>query len=113
MPKAAPTDFVVQVEGIGPFTFARRTMRLQLSLDVAKHRLAEGLPVAGELAVYIEALATLQTLTVQSPEDWDLDGGDPLDAEPYARVVRVWEALREQEETFRRPAQVGGEAQGA
>lgn len=98
----APTDFHVDVDGVGHFTFAKRTMRDEMRIAAEYSRLTEGVETP---TTYLELVAgwlsTLAVLTVQAPDGWDLDSMDPLDEDTYARLMRVHAALREKEASFR------------
>lgn len=117
---AKPTDFVLPVDGLGTFTFAKRNFRDEIACSVEYARLTEGEAAIldeGTL-LYCSALSDLKVLTVTAPDGWkadQLDDLDPFDENDYARVLKVWGALRDKEKTFRRGAGQGGEAgrQGA
>lgn len=108
------TDFTVPVEGIGTFTFGRRTMRDEISIQVEFARLIEGVEPTAWLQAVGGWLSALRVLTVKSPDGWDLDDMDPLDDDTYARLNKVYEALVNKEGSFRRgkrlASQGGGEA---
>ena len=106
MPAPSQTDYVVNVEGVGAFTFARRNIRLQVALDVEVARKSEGVALPDQVALFIRALATLKVLTVAAPEGWSPEEADPFEQDSYDRVMLAWGALREQEETFRKRPQV-------
>lgn len=102
------TDFIVDVKGEGRFTFARRTMADEIEIQREYARHAGGVEPTVWLATLAEYLSTLAVLTVEAPDSWDVDAMDPLDDETYKRLGRVFAALRERENTFRRkPDQVG------
>lgn len=107
------TDFAVSVEGIGVFTFAKRTMRDEIDLQVEYARIIDGVQPTEWLEVVANWLAVFRTLTVRAPKDWDLDGLDPLDNETYARMSTVYEALRDKERSFRRKPTESSAADGA
>ena len=101
-----PAEFVVNVPGEGVFKFRKRTMRTQISIECEYTRLTEGVPAVTDfLARLAGAFADLTVLTVEAPKGWDLDELDGFDDDDYARLTKVWEALRGQEATFR---QAGG-----
>ena len=110
-------EFTLPVEGIGEFTFRRRTIRLNIAIGVEQTRLSEGVTLDKDFALFVEAVATLKVLTSEAPKDWDVDAMDVFDDDSYAHVMEVWSALREKEATFlkRPPAAVhgGGEDSGA
>ena len=92
----------LEVEGVGSFVFRRRTLKLQAKLESVMDDITGGPVRSKNLQRFCAALATLETLTVEAPPGWDLEEADPLDDDAFANVAKVWEALREQEETFRR-----------
>ncbi|EAM6792318.1 hypothetical protein E0G74_00990 [Salmonella enterica] len=98
-------DFFVDVEGVGKFRFAHRKMKDELQIQRKYAEIAGGVEPTVWLASLAEYLSTLNVLTVNGPEGWDLDNMDPLDNDTYAKINAVYKALREREETFRgRPA---------
>lgn len=97
-----PTDFVVKVEGVGSFTFGRRTMKDEIGIQVEYARLIDGVEPTSWLQAVCGWLSVFKVLTVRAPEGWDLDELDPLDDETYAKMSTVYEALTEQERSFRR-----------
>jgi hypothetical protein len=96
-------QFVVDVDGVGVFTFARRNMRTELAIAAEFSRLSEG--IASPTA-FLETvggwIATLKVLTLKAPDGWDLDELDPLDDASYAHLMNVHAALRAKEDSFRR-----------
>lgn len=100
--KILATDFYVEVEGIGRFRFARRSMRDEFQIGAEYSRLTEGVSTP---TPWLEHMATmvsnLKVLAVTVPADWDIDRMDPLDEESYSRIIKVHKVLREQEDSFR------------
>lgn len=114
---AKPTDFVLTVDGVGTFTFGRRTFRDEIAAGVEFARLTEGQAdlVDDDLRIYCSAMADLKVLTVDAPAGWnaaELDDLDPFDEVTYANVLRVWGALRDKERSFRPGHAKGGQAGG-
>lgn len=107
--KAAPSDFTVEVDGVGSFTFGRRTMRDEIKIQVEYARMIEGVEPTPWLGAVAGWISTLKVLTVRAPEDWDIDELDPLDEDTYARLMKVHSALAEKERSFRRST-AGGSA---
>ncbi|MGC1303241.1 MAG: hypothetical protein WA840_12790 [Caulobacteraceae bacterium] len=85
------------------FTVTRRTMAVQMRIECEYARQTEGLALVTDfLSRFAGAMADLKVLVVKSPPGWDpeqLDATDPANVE---LLFRVWEAIREQEITFRR-----------
>lgn len=100
---AKETDFKVDVEGYGVFTFGRRTkddvyrIRSRYAAITESHYDAEG------RAADIGALGfvTLKTLMVAGPEGFDLDAIDPLlDDDFDTKILKIFGALRVREAAF-------------
>lgn len=110
-----PTDFTVEVEGIGNFTFARRTMRDEIKIQIEYAKLLDGAEPTNWLAAVCGWLSVLSVLTVRAPEGWstDPDAMDPLDPGVYSRLDRVHAALVAKEGSFRRNKGAGSEGGGA
>lgn len=114
MPRIAKeTDFTVQVDGVGTFTFGRRTMRDEIAIQVEYARIIDGVEPTAWLQAVGGWLSVLRTLTVRAPEGWDLDNMDPLDDQTYANLSKVYETLNERERSFRRGSKPAGEGNGA
>lgn len=111
----APRDFPVDVEGIGRFIFGWRTMGDQFSIEIEMTRLCRGVAPTPWLQTMSEWLGTLRILMVNAPAGFDLDDLDPLDDDVYDRVNRVFQALREKEDSFRGKTKAArkGDGQGA
>jgi hypothetical protein len=116
MSESTSNVFVETVDGVGQFTFRRRTMRLEFATQAERARLSEGAPVTPYMAMFIEAFADLKVMLVDPPDGWGpeaLDELDPFDDAVYGRVLKVWSALRGKEETFRKArTQVPGSGAG-
>ena len=111
MREIAPTDFYVDVEGIGTFSFGKRKMRDELRIAAEFSRLTEGVetPTAW-LEIVAGWIAALTVLTVEAPAGWSLEDMDPLDQESYDKLRKVHEALRSKEHSFRKDKKPGVEA---
>ena len=105
------TDFNIDVEGVGSFTFARRTMRDEIKIQVEYARLIEGVEPTDWLATVGGWIACLRVLTVRAPADWDIDEMDPLDQETYERLGKVHAALTVKESSFRSGPGKAGESE--
>lgn len=108
-----PTDFTVTVDGIGTFTFGRRTMADEIAIQVEYARVLGGVTPTNWLDVLANWMAVLKTMTARAPDGWVLDELDPLEPETYAKISRVYDALTEKESSFRRQPAQGGEGRGA
>lgn len=107
------TDFVVPVEGVGQFTFARRTMGDEVKIQVEYARIIDGAEPTSWLQAVGGWLSTLKVLTVRAPAGWDLDELDPLDPETYAKLDSVYGGLSEKERSFRRKPEPASQGTGA
>lgn len=110
---AKDTDYTVKVDGVGTFTFGRRTMRDEIAIQVEYARIIDGVEPTAWLQAVGGWLSVLRVLTVRAPEDWDLDTMDPLDDGTYARLSKVYETLADQERSFRRGSKPAGQGSGA
>lgn len=104
-----PTDFIVPVDGVGNFTFGKRTMADEIKIQVEYARIIEGVEPTEWLSRVGGWISTLKVLTVRAPEGWDIDEMDPLDEKVYEDMMLVYLALRSREDTFRRKPGTGSE----
>lgn len=109
-------DFAVDVEGIGRFTFGRRTQRDQYKIRglyaqmTDAHWREDG--SVGDYEAWMHA--NLEVLTVEFPPTFALDKLDPLvDDVKDDRISRIYNALREKELSFRPKPSVGVAGEGA
>lgn len=96
------SDYIVDIPEEGRFIFARRSLADEMTIQREYARHAGGVQPTVWLSTLAEYLSTLSVLTVEAPDSWDIDEMDPLDDETYKRLGRVFAALRERENTFRR-----------
>jgi hypothetical protein len=95
-------DFQLDVEGLGSFTFGRRTMRDEFAIAAEYSRLTEGVQTPTEfLDAYARAFATIKVLQVSGPSGWNIENLDPQEDASYAQIRAVFAALRAQEADFR------------
>lgn len=110
----AATDFVVPVDGVGEFTFGKKTIRDQFAIETEYSRLTEGTEsVTNFLHNIAVAFSNLKVLTVTAPKDWDLEGLDPDDSDSYMKLMLVWGALRDKQAAFRKGPKPVGQTAGA
>lgn len=107
-----PTDYIVPVEGLGSFTFGRRTMRDEVVIQVEFARLIDGVEPTAWLQAVGGWMSSLKVLTVRAPEGWNVDEMDPLDDETYSKLKRVHDALTAKEGSFRRKPEPTGQGGG-
>ena len=112
MPRIAnpKSDFKVDVEGVGVFTFGYRTMADEFAIQRKYAELTGGGPTTQWLSLVGGWVAALSVLTVTAPDGWVLDEMDPLDEAVYEKMSRVFTALKEEEDRFRGRSRVAGEA---
>lgn len=103
------SDFIVPVDGVGNFTFGKRTMADEIKIQVEYARIIEGVEPTEWLSRVGGWISTLKVLTVRAPEGWDIDEMDPLDEKVYEDMMLVYLALRSREDTFRRKPGAAGE----
>jgi len=99
-----PTDFDVPIPGVGDFTFAKRTIGLDMAINREICRISQNVPLDAVSQLYTDAFATLKVLTVEGPPGWapdELEDMDSYDPATYENIIKVWEELRKKEETFR------------
>ncbi|EON2339040.1 hypothetical protein ACLLKL_002010 [Escherichia coli] len=113
MRRSNPSDFYEDVDGVGRFRFARRMLSDEIQIQRKYAEYVGGVEPTAWLATLSEYLSTLHVLTVEAPEGWDIDNMDPLDDDTYAKIARVFVALREREERFRAKPGANGEGQSA
>lgn len=104
-------DYDVQVEGIGQFKFARRSLGDELKVQVEYARITEGVmqptPWLYSLGTWLSAL---RVLMVGAPDGWDMEAMDPLEDDTYDQIKKVYEAMRDKEDSFRRKPGKTGQA---
>jgi hypothetical protein len=104
MRTAKESDFNVDVDGFGRFTFGRKTIGDVYRIRSRYNTLTEGFyNEDGSIADFgALALVTLQTLCVSAPEGYAPDDFDPLlDDNFESSVIKIYGALRVKEGSFR------------
>jgi len=106
---ASPGDFTVAVEGLGDFTFGRRTMRDEFAIAAEYSRLTEGeADPESRLAYLARAYAALKVLLVSGHDGWKVTELEPQENASYTQMELVYEALCVKEADFRKkPGAVG------
>lgn len=113
MATPGPATFTLNVDGVGTFTFHRRTMREEMRIAAEHSRITEGVDKPTPYLELVSTwMATLKVLTAKPPEGWDIDNMDPLDGDTYVRLQSVFSALRAKEGSFRGQPASGGQAAG-
>jgi len=112
----SPTDFSVEVEGVGTFVFGRRKLADEVKIHVEYARMTEAVTPTPWLDNVATWVSTLRVMTVVAPPGFVIDEMDPFDEGTYERLARVYKALIDKEGSFRRgPAEAGkagGQAAG-
>ncbi len=106
------TDFTVAVDGVGTFTFGRRTMRDEIDIQREYAAILDGVKPTVWLEVVGSWFSAFKVLTVKAPEGWSVDELDPLDNETYSKMNLVYDALCEKELSFRRVHAPDGQGSG-
>lgn len=97
-----PDKFPVDVEGIGRFMFAKRTIRREFAILSIHSDLVGGTATPSPmLDDFASAFATIKGLLVQGPDGWDIESLDPLDDDTWTQISRIQGALRAREVAFR------------
>lgn len=112
MRTAKASDYTVDVDGEGTFTFGRREMKDHLKIQVEYSRIVEGCEPTNWLDQLATWISTLRVLMVSGPKEFDVDGMDPLDENEYLRIMKVFTSMREKEDSFRRSSKVAGNGAG-
>lgn len=107
------TDFILKVDDIGTFTFAKRSMRDEIAIQVEFAKLIDGAEPTAWLQAVCGWISTFRVLTVRAPEGWDIDAMDPLEDETYGKMRTVFTAMTAKEGSFRRKPKQASEGSGA
>ena len=103
------TEFGVDVDNIGHFEFAKRTMRDVCLIRGEYNRLSSGnYDNEGRPNDYTAfCWATLRVLAVSQPDGFDFDKLDPVTDDAWEeKLISIFTALRDKEASFRpRPAE--------
>ena len=105
--------YQVEVDGVGTFTFRRRTMGDFVRIPNKALEILGGVPQHPWLLDQATMLAELGMLAVGAPEGWDIEMMDPLDDGDVAVVRKVHGRLIEEEARFRGGAAAEGAPVGA
>lgn len=103
----AETDFTVEVEGVGAFTYGRRTIGDSLKIRARYLELVAGHGDDIEMAATASAVATHEVLCVACPDGWsDLLKVDSTNPDAVSKVFELSAAVGEKEDSFRGATQV-------
>src|SRR5262245_18979190 len=95
------TDYTVPVDGVGTFTFARRTWTDEIAIQVEYARILDGVPPTPMLDMLANWQSLFKVLMVRAPASWDLDALDPLDPDTFDQLKRLYDEVAKKEVTFR------------
>jgi hypothetical protein len=114
MRKASGSDFNVDVDGLGRFAFARRTIADTFRIRGEYNRLTSGnVDAEGNMQDYgALAYVTLTVLLVAAPEGFDLDADTLEDDSHENKLTKAFFALREKELSFRKGTALASEEEG-
>lgn len=112
MHKPSDTDFTVSVDGVGDFTFARRTLGDSIKIRRDYLRLCGGEEGEKDLEIscYANITATVGVLCVSAPAGWEDPEKLDMTASPDVldQLLTLYDKLKEKEDSFRRPANSTG-----
>jgi len=116
MPRTAKdSDFPVDVDGIGRFKFARRTLKDRYQIRTYYGQLTndhwqeDG--SVGDMEAFMHA--TIHVLVVEAPPDFSIDELDPLlDDDIQKKIEAIFLALRQKELSFRPQPATGSTTEG-
>lgn len=114
MRQPSVTDFDVPVADVGDFRFARRTVGDVMKIRAIYHAMV-GDTDDETLSYYAGAVAALTVLAVSAPPGFENPARIDLIETPDAldKVLAVYNALRQKEDSFRRGPTLPGAADGA
>lgn len=95
------TDFLVEVDDVGTFTFGRRKLSDEVAIQREYALILDGAKPTDWLEIVGNWIAVFKVMMVTSPPSWDLDEMDPLDNGTYLKMRRVYDKFLEKERSFR------------
>ncbi len=107
MPRAKKdTDFIVSIEGIGKFRFARPTLLDHAMITARYFELSGGQgDKSNYLASIADAMAHIGTLCVSAPDKWENIENVPFDNDDViTELLMIYRALKDQLNSFRSSA---------
>lgn len=110
MRSPSQNDYLVPVEKLGTFTFARRTLADEIAIQVERSKILDGTihptDFLWNIAVWMSAL---RVLMVSAPRDFDLEALDPLEQGTFDTISSIFVEMRKKEDSFRAPRGTGSE----
>lgn len=106
------TDYHIHVDELGDFRIARRTMRVELQMQVEYSRIVQGVQPSAYLDLLATWIAAAKVLVLKGPDGWDVDALDPLDQGDMKKLMLLNGAINAKEASFRGKTAKGGEAGG-
>ena len=95
------SDFTVNVDGVGSFTFGRRKLSDEVAIQREYAAILDGVKPTDWLEIVGNWIAVFKVMMVSAPSGWDLEEMDPLDNGTYQKMKRVYDAFIEKERSFR------------
>lgn len=103
----------IHVEGMGPFSIRKRTLRVEIAIGAEYNRLIEGQEQVTEwFGGFCNMVAYLKNMIVTAPNGWSLDDLDP-GARAYDQLTTLYQEVQDAEHSFRRSPAPGPEADRA
>lgn len=106
------SDIFVPVQGLGTFTFGRRTMADEIEIQVQYSQLIQGVQPTEWLSLLATWMSAIKVLLVKAPAGWDIDALDPTEEETYSQLFAVHTALVTKEGSFRLAKRLASKAGG-
>ena len=111
------TDFVIPIEGVGDFCYARRTLGDNLKIRSEFVKLLNGVDPEqdNELTGFATIFATHKVLCVSAPDGWDdlSSVSEDAHADAVGVVLSLWDKIKEKQDSFRNRSNGEGKAAGA
>lgn len=114
MRKANPeSDFSFAVDGIGSFTYGRRTIGDSLKIRARFLELVGEHADDVEIAANSSVIATHEVLCVSAPDGWEnMLALDALGDDTFSKIFDLYKEVEKQEDSFRSPKKVDSAAPG-
>lgn len=105
MKEAKDSDMIIQIEGVGDFRYAVRTLGDTLKIRSEFLKILDGVSpeMDAELSGFASIFATHKVLCVSAPDGWEdlLKVDESIHPDPVSVVLSLWEKLQEKQDSFR------------
>lgn len=105
MKEAKDSDMIIQIEGVGDFRYAVRTLGDNLKIRSEFLKILDGVSpeTDAELSGFASIFAAHKVLCVSAPAGWEdlMKVDESLHADPVSVVLTIWEKLQEKQDSFR------------